>query len=152
MHFSRSIAWVGKKGFFYLNSAVSRFLIGWCAVVNKSPHNGADVINSCLHALTSKYCGKKQIYNGFPWCGLFLPRFTSSHGQNLLRTHSAAPRDAISRTKRALPYPARMSFSRSIAWIGKKVMTYYLKTSFFPISANLAVFCRSVRRLNTRAG
>ena len=29
---------------FYHNSAVSRFLIGWCAVVNKSPHNGADAI------------------------------------------------------------------------------------------------------------
>ena len=34
--------------------------------------------------------------------------------------------DAISRTKRSLPYPARMLFSRSIAWIGKKVITYYL--------------------------
>ena len=54
--------------------------------------------------------------------------------------------DAISRTKRALPYPARMLFSRSIAWIGKKVITYYLKTPFFPISASMAVFCRSVAR------
>ena len=34
--------------------------------------------------------------------------------------------DAISRTKRSLPYPARMLFSRSIAWIGKKVITYFL--------------------------
>ena len=57
--------------------------------------------------------------------------------------------DSISRTKRALPYPARMPFSRSIAWIGKEVITYYLKTPFFPISANLAVFCRSVTRLKT---
>ena len=36
-----------------------------------------------------------------------------------------------------------MLFSRSIAWTGKKVITYYLKR-IFPISANLAVFCRSV--------
>ena len=60
--------------------------------------------------------------------------------------------DAISRTKRALPYPARMSCSRSIAWIGKKVMTYHLKTPFFPIPANLTVLRRSVTRLKTRAG
>ena len=60
--------------------------------------------------------------------------------------------DTISRTKRALPYPARMLFSRSIAWIGKKVITYYLKTLFFPISANLTVFSRSVTRLKTRVG
>ena len=60
--------------------------------------------------------------------------------------------DAISRTKRALPYPARMSFSRSIAWIGKKVITYYLKTPFFPIPAILAVLRRSDTRLKTRAG
>ena len=52
--------------------------------------------------------------------------------------------DAISRTKRDLPYPARMSFSRSIVWMGKKVMTYYLKTPLFPIHANLAVLRRSV--------
>ena len=58
--------------------------------------------------------------------------------------------DAISPTKRALP--ARMSFSRSIAWLGKKVMTYYLKTPFFPIPANLAAFRRSDTRLKTRAG
>ena len=60
--------------------------------------------------------------------------------------------DAISSTKRAAPYPARMLFSRSIAWIGKKVITYYLKTPLFPISADLAVFRRSVTRLKTRAG
>ena len=48
--------------------------------------------------------------------------------------------DAISRTKRALPYPGRMIFSRSIAWIGKKIITHYLKTPLFPISANLTVF------------
>ena len=45
-------------------------------------------------------------------------------------------------TKRALPYPARFLLSRSIAWIGKKVITCYSKTPSFP--ANLAVFCRSV--------
>ena len=28
------------------------------------------------------------------------------------------------------PYPTRMLFSRSIAWIGKRVITYYLKTLF----------------------
>ena len=60
--------------------------------------------------------------------------------------------DAISRAKRALPYPARMLFSRSIVWIGKKVITYCFKTPFIPISANLVVFCRSVTRLKTRAG
>ena len=60
--------------------------------------------------------------------------------------------DAISRTKRALPYPAQKLFSGRIAWNGKKVITYYLKTPFFAISANFAVFFRSVRRLNTRAG
>ena len=72
------------------------------------------------------------------------------------RLHNAifdAISDAISRTKRALPYPARMFFfSRSVAWIGKKVMTYYLKTPFFPIPANLTVFRRSVTWLKTRAG
>ena len=46
----------------------------------------------------------------------------------------------ISRTKRALSYPARMLLSRSIAWTGNKVITCYLKTPLFPISANLAVF------------
>ena len=60
--------------------------------------------------------------------------------------------DGISRTTRALPYPARIFFSWSFAWIGKKVITYYFKTPFFPISANLAVFCRRVTRLKTRAG
>ena len=45
-----------------------------------------------------------------------------------------------------------MLFSRSIVWIGKKVITYCLKTPFIPISANLVVFCRSVTRLKTRAG
>ena len=60
--------------------------------------------------------------------------------------------DAISRTKRARPYPARMFISRSILWIGKKGITYYLKTPFFRISANLAVFCCSITRLQTRAG
>ena len=47
--------------------------------------------------------------------------------------------DAISRKKRSLPYPARMLFSRSIAWIGKKVITYYLKTPFFQSSASLGI-------------
>ena len=39
------------------------------------------------------------------------------------------------------PFPTlhECFFSRSIAWIGKKVITYYLKTPFFPISPNLAV-------------
>ena len=42
-----------------------------------------------------------------------------------------------------------MIFSRSIAWIGQKlIITYYLKTPFFPISANLVVFCLSVTLLN----
>ena len=60
---------------------------------------------------------------------------------------------AISGAKRALPYPARMLSSRSIAWIGKKVITYYFKTPFFPIPANLAVFFLSVNtRLKTCAG
>ena len=45
-----------------------------------------------------------------------------------------------------------MLFSRSIVWIGKKVITYCSKTPFIPISANLVVFCRSVTRLKTRAG
>ena len=60
--------------------------------------------------------------------------------------------DAISRTKHALPYPTRMLFSLIIAWIGIKGITYYLKAPFFPISANLAVFCRIVKRLKTRGG
>ena len=34
----------------------------------------------------------------------------------------------------------------------KKVITYFLKTPFFPISANLAVFCRSVTRLQSLCG
>ena len=52
------------------------------------------------------------------------------------------------------PYPTLQEcfFSRSIAWIVKKVITYYLQTPLFPISANLAVFCRSVTRLKIRAG
>ena len=62
------------------------------------------------------------------------------------RTALAAISDAISRAKRALPYPARMFFSRSIVWIGKKIITYCLETPFIPISANLVVFCRSVTR------
>ena len=45
-----------------------------------------------------------------------------------------------------------MLFSRSIVWIGKKVITYCLKTLFISISANLVVFCRSVTRLKARAG
>ena len=32
--------WTGVNRYFYHNLAVSRSLIGWCAVVNKSPHNG----------------------------------------------------------------------------------------------------------------
>ena len=46
--------------------------------------------------------------------------------------------DAISRTKRALPYPARMHFTRSIARIEKKVITLFEDT-LFPISAILVV-------------
>ena len=38
-----------------------------------------------------------------------------------------------------------MLFSRSIAWIGKKVITYYLKPPFFQVSASLAVFFFSQR-------
>ena len=72
-----------------------------------------------------------------PWFARFVMRFLNG---------------AISRTKRALPYPARMLSSRSIAWMREKVITHYMKTPFFPISANLAVFCRSVTRLKTRAG
>ena len=45
-----------------------------------------------------------------------------------------------------------MFFSQSIAWIGKIVITYYLKPPSFPISANLAVFCLSVTRLKTCGG
>ena len=41
-------------------------------LMRRGPHNGADAINSCLLALTSKYCGKKEIYNGLPLCGLLL--------------------------------------------------------------------------------
>ena len=52
--------------------------------------------------------------------------------------------DAISITNRAL--------TRRNAWIGKKAIKYYLKTPFFPISANLAVFCRSVTRLKKPCG
>ena len=61
-----TILWVSKEklSILFLNSAVSRFLIGWCAVVNKSPHKGADAINLCLLALTSKSRGKKHIDNG----------------------------------------------------------------------------------------
>ena len=53
------------------------------------------------------------------------------------------------------PYPTlhEWFFSRSIAWIGKKVITYYLKTPLYPISVNLAVFGRSVNtQLKSRAG
>ena len=81
-------------------------------------------------------------------CTVFHRKFQAMHKGPF--THAIS--DAISRTKRALPYPARMSFSRSIVWIGKKVMTYYLKTPFFPIPANLAVLRCSVKRLKTRVG
>ena len=49
---------------------------------------------------------------------------------------------AILRTKRALPYRARMLVSPGIAWIGKIVITYYSKTPFFPISANFVAALR----------
>ena len=78
--------------------------------------------------------------------------FTTLHKGPFTHAIFDAISDAISRAKRALPYPARMLFSRSIVWIGKKVITYCLKTPFIPISANLVVFCRSVTRLKTRAG
>ena len=66
------------------------------------------------------------------------PTFTHEHTYKGPFTHEIfdAISDVISRTKRALPYPARI-FSRSIAWTGKKVITYYWKKLFFPISANL---------------
>ena len=57
-----------------------------------------------------------------------------------------------SRTKHAPAYPARMFFREASRGFEKKVITYYLKTPFFPISANLAVFCRSVRRLKKPCG
>ena len=61
------------KFYFYHKSAVSRFLIGWCAVTKRSPHNGDDTINSCLLALLlSIVVKKKKIDNGFPWCGLLI--------------------------------------------------------------------------------
>ena len=56
--------------YFTTTPAISRFLIGWCAVENKSPHNGADAIDSCLLALTSKYCGTNKLTMVFPWCRL----------------------------------------------------------------------------------
>ena len=78
-----------------------------------------------------------------------LPTFLKAHLHPGF-THAifGAISDAISRTKRALPCPVRMIFSLIIVWIGNKFITYYLKTPFFPISANLAVFCRSVRCIN----
>ena len=54
--------------------------------------------------------------------------------------------------KTRLTLPCMSAFFANIAWIGKKVITYYLKTPFFQISANLPVFCRSVTRPKTRAG
>ena len=46
----------------------------------------------------------------------------------------------------------RVQISLIIAWIRNEVITYYLKTPIFPISANLAAFCRSVTRLKTCLG
>ena len=60
--------------------------------------------------------------------------------------------DAIARTKRALPYPAPMFFFREASRGLERKLSHYLKTPLFPISANLAVFCRSVTRLETSAG
>ena len=51
-------------------------------------------------------------------------KLLTSPMNNPLGPFTHAMFDAISRTKRTLPYPARMLFSRSIAWIGKKVITY----------------------------
>ena len=54
-----------------------------------------------------------------------------------------------------VPYPTLNEcffLPQSMAWIGKKIITSCLKTPFTPISANLAVFCRSVTWLKTRAG
>ena len=69
-------------------------------------------------------------------------------------THSTfnAISDAISRRKRRLTPPCTKAFfaKHRVDW--KDFITYYLKTPFFPISANLAVFCSSVTRLKTRAG
>ena len=54
--------------------------------------------------------------------------------------------------KTRLTLPCMNALPRIIAQIGKQVITYYLKTPLFPISATLAVFCRSIKRLKTRAG
>ena len=54
--------------------------------------------------------------------------------------------------KPALPYPARMPFSRRMARIGKQVITYSSKTPLFPISANLVVFGAALRDQNPVRG
>ena len=74
-----------------IDSAVSRFLIGWCAVVNKSPDHGADAImsrDSGLLAFTSNIVVKNKFTVVFRGVDSYLPRFTPSHGQNSLLTHS----------------------------------------------------------------
>ena len=59
---------------------------------------------------------------------------------------------AISRTKRAFNPTLHEYFFHEASRGLERKFTYYFKTPFFPISANLVVFCRRVTRLQTRAG
>ena len=69
------MSWIVNQEFLH-KSAVSRFLIDLCAVVNKNPDHGADANmsrNSSSLAFTFKYyCMSyiNKIYGGLPWCGL----------------------------------------------------------------------------------
>ena len=60
---------------FYHNSAVSRFLIGWCAVVNDSTDNGAD-------AMLTNQIARKVMDNA---CLFHQSRFSMQHSENFLR-------------------------------------------------------------------
>ena len=71
---------------FYHNSAVSRFLMGWCAVVKKSADNGAEAIHSCLLTLRLNIVVKNKLTMVSRGVNSYLPRFTSSYGQNVLPT------------------------------------------------------------------
>ena len=106
-----ALEWYVLKYSFYHDSAVSRFLIGWCAVVNKSPHNDTDAIltNQIARKLyrqrllfpSVSLCNatqqtsianlltydKKQISSDLPWC---LPRLTSLHEQRRLLYRACA--------------------------------------------------------------
>ena len=72
----------------------------------------------------------------------------SSHSK-YLRPVTRAIFVAISHTKHAPPYPARMLFSPSIAWIGKKVITHTLLSKYYSKHYRLSVMLPLYRTMRS---